>query len=199
MRIRLLFLASTLLFPLFVLSAPAQAPAIDLRLLARAKAGDAAAQVAVGACYAASAAGERRTAQAGADYEIAAGWYRKAAAEGSLDGELHLAALYRDGGKGFARDSSQAAIWYRKAAEQGDAGAAATIGLLYSIGQGVPQNYVEAYYWTSLAAALKSPNRAQYIANRQRIGTHLTLDEVNDVEDRVTQWLAAHPERNFTR
>ena len=96
-------------------------------------------------------------------------------------GELHLAALYRDGGKGFPRDMAQAAAWYRKAAEQGDVTAQGTLGVLYSMGQGVPQSDVEAYFWLDLAAAVKGPNQEQYAANRQMIGEHITADELSDV------------------
>jgi TPR repeat protein len=88
---------------------------------------------------------------------------------------------------------AQAAEWYRKAAEQGDADAQATLGVLYSLGQGVPHSDVEAYYWLDLAAAVKGPNQEKYAANRQMIGTHITADELADVEERVAKWLAAHP------
>ncbi|MGB6722133.1 MAG: tetratricopeptide repeat protein, partial [Terracidiphilus sp.] len=130
---------------------------------------------------------------AGHDYGQAAAWYRKAAEQNSVAGEIHLAALYRDGGKGFARDMTQAAAWYRKAAEQGDAGAQGTLGMLYTLGQGVERSDVEAYYWLDLAAAVKGPNQAQYAANRQVVGTRITADELADVQDRVEKWKAAHP------
>jgi hypothetical protein len=161
--------------------------AIDSVLLAKANAGDAASQVLVGESYAAGKG-------VGQDYSQTADWYRKAAEQGSIAGQLHLAALYRDGGgKHFVRDMVQAAAWYLKAAEQGDVGAQATLGVLYSLGQGVQQSYVEAYYWLDLAAQVKGPNQEKYAANRQMIGTHITADELADVEERVAKWLAAHP------
>jgi TPR repeat protein len=167
-------------------AAAAQTNAIDPALMARANAGDAAAQVLVGECYA-SGKGVTR------DLKQAAEWYQRAAEKGDTDGEVHLAALYRDGGKGLPRDMAYAAEWYRKAAGQGDVTAQATLGVLYSIGQGVPHNDVEAYYWLDLAAAVKGPNQQKYAANRQLIGTHLTVDELAEVEERVAKWLAAHP------
>ncbi len=184
--------------PALVASA-ARTAGIDPALLAKASAGDAAAQVAVGERYATGAADLYSATAAGAAYKTAAEWYGKAAVRGDLAGELHLAALYRDGGKGFPRDMVQAAEWYRKAAEQGDAGAQATLGLLYSIGQGVPRDYGEAYYWLSLAAAVNSPMQEQYAANRQMIGAHLTIDEVAGIEERVAKWLAAHPRANASQ
>jgi TPR repeat protein len=164
----------------------AQTAGIDPALVARASAGNAAAQVRVGECYAAGQGVER-------DLRQAAEWYRRAAEKGDVAGELHLAALYRDGGKGFPRDMDQAAEWYRRAAEQGDASAQGTLGLLYSIGQGVPQDYVEAYYWLDLAAAVEGPRQQQYAQNRQMAGTHITVDELEEIEERVAKWQAAHP------
>jgi TPR repeat protein len=106
---------------------------------------------------------------------------------------MHLAVLYRDGGKGFPRDMAQAAAWYRKAADQGDPSAQGTLGMLYTVGQGVDRSDVEAYYWLDLAADVKGPNQAQYAANRQVVGTRITADELADVQDRVAKWKAAHP------
>ena len=164
----------------------AQSSGLDPALLARATAGQATAQIQIGECYAAGKGVD-------ADLKQAEAWYRRAADAGNLDGILHLAALYRDGGKGLPRDMAHAAEWYRKAAEMGDVSAQGFIGLLYSIGQGVLQNYAEAYYWLDLAAALPGPKQAQYAQSRQMVGTHITVDELAEVEQRVRQWKAAHP------
>lgn len=171
-----------------LVAATAQTPStpaagIDPALLAKATAGDASAQVQVGESYA-----------AGKDARQAATWYRKAADQGNISGEIHLADLYRDGsGKTFPRDIVQAAQWYRKAADQGDPGAQGTLGILYSYGQGVPHDDVEAYFWLDLAASVKSPNQAQYASNRQLVGTRITADQLSDIQDRETQWKASHP------
>jgi TPR repeat protein len=167
---------------------------IDAALLAKANAGDPAAEVQVGEHYAHAAASEQGQSQAAQDYQQAAAWYRKAADQKSLDGELHLAALYRDGGNGFPRDMEQAATWYLKAADQGDVGAQGTLGVLYSMGQGVAHDDVEAYFWLDLAASVKGPDQEKYAANRQMIGEWITADELAAVQDRVTAWKAAHPQ-----
>jgi hypothetical protein len=166
----------------WLLHGAAQTPSVDPGVLAKANAGQPAAQV---------QAGESCAAQH--DLQQAAMWYKKAADQNNVAGEIHLAALYRDGGKGFSRDMAQAAAWYRKAADQGDPGAQGTLGMLYTLGQGVPRSDVEAYYWLDLAAAVKGPSQAQYAANRQVVGTRITADELADVEDRVAKWKAAHP------
>lgn len=175
-----------------LLPAFAQTAAIDPALLAKANGGDAAAQVKVGESCAAGSGAARTAKQLAEDYRQAAEWYKKAALQGDAGGEVHLAALYRDG-KGVAHDMEQAAAWYRKAAEQGDAGAQATLGVLYSVGQGVAHSDVEAYYWLDLAAAVKGPNQEKYAANRQMIGTHITAEELEGVQERVELWKAAHP------
>ncbi len=147
----------------------------------------------MGESYARAAEATHDKVQVAEDYKQAEMWYRKAADQKYLAGELHLAALYRDGGVGFPRDMAQAAAWYRKAADQGDPDSQATLGVLYSMGQGVPQSDVEAYFWLDLAASFKGPNQEKYTANRQMIGQHITADELSDVEDRVTAWKSAHP------
>jgi uncharacterized protein len=177
-----------------VAQAAGQSANADAALVAKANAGDAAAQVQVGESYAHAAENTHDKVQVAEDYKQAEAWYRKAADQNNLAGELHLAALYRDGGIGFPRDMAQAAAWYRKAADQGDPDSQATLGVLYSMGQGVPQSYVEAYFWLDLAASVKSENQEKYAANRQMIGQHITADELADVEDRVAAWKAAHPQ-----
>jgi len=184
----------TMIVASVLLSASAQTPAIDPALLAKANAGDAAAQVQMGDNSRAAGDAVTRDLQLSAEYyKQAVAWYRKASDQGSVAGQMHLAVLYRDGGKGFARDMEQAAAWYRKAAEQGDVTAQATLGVLYSIGQGLPRDDIEAYFWLDLAASVKGPNQEKYAANRQLIGTHITTQELDEVQDRVAKWQAAHP------
>jgi TPR repeat protein len=171
-----------LLTPARAQSAGPETTEMDLALLAKANGGDGPAQVQMGdnSC----AAGNKATQdpqQLAEYYKMAAAWYRKAAEQGSLMGQLRLAALYRDG-RGVPRDMAQAAEWYRKAAEQGDAGAQATLGVLYSIGQGIPQSYGDAYYWFDLASRVEGPSQDKYAAYRQMSGTHITADELADVQ-----------------
>jgi hypothetical protein len=169
-----------------------QTVAVDPAVQAKATAGDAAAQVKLGEAYATGNGAPRDTRQLTADYKQAAGWYRKAADQGNLAAEVHLADLYRDG-RGVTRDMTQAVEWYRKAADAGDAGAQGTLGILYSVGMGIPKDDVEAYYWLSLAADQKGPNQPKWVNNRQSVGEHITTDQQSAVEDRVAAWKAAHP------
>jgi TPR repeat protein len=187
----LLFLVCPLIGLSRAQTPPAPPSTVDPALLAKANAGDATAQVAVGDSFAAGNGGTRDARQLAGDYKQAAVWYRNAD-QGNIPGEVHLADLYRDG-RGLTRDMTQAVVWYRKAADQGDAGAEGTLGILYSVGMGIPKDDVEAYYWLCLAADAKGPNQAKWTANRQSVGEHITTDQQSAVEDRVAAWKAAHP------
>lgn len=81
----------------------------------------------------------------------ALGWYRKAAAQGSLDAATNIALMYANG-KGVTRDISQAVTWFRRAAEGGDASAQYNLALVYERGEGVPQDYRAAAHWLKAAA-----------------------------------------------
>ena len=163
-----------------------QQAGIDAALLAKANGGDAAAQVAVGEAYAAGSS----VAQ---DLRLAAEWYRKAADKGDVAAQLHLAVLYRDGGKGFERDMAQAAEWYRRRRTRVMWVRRGRWGRSTRWDRELQQNYAEAYYWLDLAAAVKGPKQAQYAANRQMMGAHITADELAAVQEREAAWKAAHP------
>ena len=74
--------------------------------------GDAEAQFNLGVLYDEGAGVE-------SDLATAAGWYRKAAAQGFIDAQTNLGILYYHG-LGVQRDRDEAARWFRMAAEQGD-------------------------------------------------------------------------------
>ena len=78
-------------------------------------------------------------------------WYRKAALQGSMDGQYSLGYAYGFG-KGVTQDFQEAAKWFRKAAEQGYAPAQYYLGGVYGTGRGFPQNDYEAAKWLQKAA-----------------------------------------------
>ena len=166
--------------------------AVDAALLARANSGDAAAQVAAGEAYAKAAGAAQDPDDASEDWNKAAEWYVKAAAQDNIAGEIHLAEAYTYG-RGVPRDKVKAATWYRKAADKGDAGAQGTLGMLYTMGQGVPQDDAEAYFWFDLAASADTPNKDRYIANRQNVGTRITADQLSAIQRRIKKWKSEHP------
>lgn len=177
--------------------APAQAK-IDQPLLDKANGGDAAAQSAVGEEYARAAGTAQGPDEVAEDWNKAAEWYIKAAAQSYVPAEIHLGECYSYG-HGVPRDKVKAAEWYRKAAEQGDPGAQGTLAMLYTLGQGVAQDDAEAYFWFDLAASADTANKERYITNRQNVGTRITADELAAVQQRLRKWKAEHPERPATK
>ena len=49
-------------------------------------------------------------------------------------------------------DANEAVRWYLQAAIQGHAGAQNNLGALYTTGQGLPKDLVQAYFWFSVAS-----------------------------------------------
>jgi FOG: TPR repeat, SEL1 subfamily len=111
----------------------------------RAQAGDAEAQLNLGALLATGRGGRPDPAQA-------ARWYRKAAEQGNASAQYNLGTLYAQG-TGVTRDMSQAVHWWRKAAEQGVIAAQYNMGAASADGVGVDQSDAAAVYWFANAAA----------------------------------------------
>lgn len=172
--------------------------AVDAALLAKANGGDAVAQVAAGEAYAKAAEAAQDPDEKSEDWNHAAEWYIKAAAQNNIAGEIHLAEAYSYG-RGVARDKVKAAAWYRKAADQGDVGAQGTLGMLYTMEQGVPQDDAEAYFWLDLAASADTPNRQRYLTSRQNVGTRITTDQLSAVQRRLKKWKAEHTQPADTK
>jgi TPR repeat protein len=184
--VRMLLVASALVptilprFPSVQLQAQIPAKGIDPALLAKAKAGNADAEFALGLLYdhgqgvpqdsVQAAFWYRKAADRGyakaqnnlgilyangdgiaQDYAQATTWWRKAADQGSAQSQNNLGGAYY-GGQGVRQDYAQAATWWRKAAEQGDIEAQTNLGSLYDSGQGVPQDYTQAAAWWRKAA-----------------------------------------------
>jgi predicted aspartyl protease len=103
------------------------------------------------------------------DYKEAANWYRLAADQGNDDAQFFLGNIYHDG-KGVTQDYREAAKWHLLAARQGMARAQLSLGIQYDGGQeGVPQDYLYAYMWLSLAAS-KLEGVLGEVATRSRNG-----------------------------
>ena len=86
------------------------------------------------------------------DTAEAARWFRRAADNGDVAGEVEFAILLFNG-DGVAKDETRAARYFRHAAERGNAIARNRLARLYAAGRGVPRNLVEAGAWHLTAAA----------------------------------------------
>ena len=82
----------------------------------------------------------------------AAEWFRRAADNGDIAGEVEFAILLFNG-TGLPKDEARAARYFRHAAARGNAIAQNRIARLYAVGRGLPKNPVEAAAWNLAAAA----------------------------------------------
>ena len=112
-------------------------------------------------------------------------WYRRAAEQGHSGAQRALGEIYAGGKeRGVLRDYMEAAHWYRQVAEQGDAVAQFNLGLMYHEGKGVPRDYVEAYKWFSIAAALLKP-ASQALDDLE---ARMTAAQVAEAQARARNW-----------
>lgn len=121
---------------------------------------------------------------------------RQKAERGDAKAQLDLGLKYVKG-DGVPQDNSLAASWFGKAAEQGDATAQSMLSIAYLRGNlGVPQDYVEAYKWMSLAAATATGDGMKVLgAVRVDLERKMTADQVKDAKNRASEWLAAFEKR----
>ncbi|MCX6929091.1 MAG: tetratricopeptide repeat-containing serine protease family protein [Verrucomicrobia bacterium] len=91
-------------------------------------------------------------------------WLRKAAEQGDRLAQVMLALILKAGGFPpfqieVEADASEAAKWYLRAARQGDGDAQICIGQMFAEGDGIRQDFVEAYKWCNIAAgSLEKPD-----------------------------------------
>ena len=100
---------------------------------------------------------------------------------------------------GDAKPSDAMALRFRKHAEQGDAKAQYNLGLDSSTGRGVPQDYVEAYFWFDLAAAGKPQADLTKLAveAREEAASHLSPADLSRAQERVRKWVEGHPPKLY--
>lgn len=132
------------LFLAWIMALPLQAEQmVDIAALQKkAEAGDAYAQLNLGAAYD-NGMGVAR------DIEKALNWYEKAAEQGVAEAQFNLAHLLVEQELG----ASVAAGWMRKAADQGMVDAEYLMGVIYAEGIGVAPNREEAVRWLDKAVA----------------------------------------------
>jgi TPR repeat protein len=90
------------------------------------------------------------------NYDKALQELRPLAAQGNVNAEVEIGAMYRYG-QGVPVDYVQAFNWYSKAASKGNTQAQISVGTLYENGQGVLQDFTRAAMWFSKAAEKGSP------------------------------------------
>jgi localization factor PodJL len=155
---------------------PVPKPRAVQPLAAKARLGDAEAQLELALAYAASD-----------DWKRAAAWFREAAIAGLPEARLRLAEQYRLG-RGLRADPLEAFIWTKSAAEQGLPEAQLALGDAYERGLGIPAMPVEAYVWYTLAA---QSGEAEAQSRRNRLARSLGAAERETAEARAAALAAA--------
>lgn len=107
--------------------------------------------------------------------------YRKAAEQGDVKAQLHLAMAYKNG-KEIGKDEAQAAQWFRKAAEKGSALAQDMLAYLYANGKGVGKDKVQATFWYRKAAEQGYLNSQFNLAIAYKNGIGVAKDEAQAVK-----------------
>lgn len=143
----------------------------------RALAGDAAAQMRLGALY-------YRGQGVSRDHVEAARLFHLAAEKGDPYAQSNLGYM-NELGEGIPQDYSQAAKWYLKSAEQGNRQAQLSVGRLFEKGQGVPQNDVLALMFYTLAAA---GGDIRATAERDRLTVWMSPDQVAEAQSRAREF-----------
>jgi len=75
--------------------------------------------------------------------------------------------------------------WYRKAADQGIATAQESLGVIYSHGVGVTQDYVQAHMWYNLAAMQGWESASKYRDNLTRV---MTPSQIAEAQKLAREW-----------
>ena len=171
------------------------------KMTARAEAGDAAAQLAVGLRYLGGADKDPAKAfhwitqaavrgHALAQYRLAllyaAGtgtkpdaaralqWYEASALQGNRKAMHDLAIAYAEG-HGTAKNPAEAARWFSRAAGYGYVDSEFDLAVLYERGEGVPQSLLDAYKWYAVASR---QGDSESKARQEALGTQLSPDDV---------------------
>jgi uncharacterized protein len=145
--------------------------------------GDARAQFDLGQLYA-NGWGVRR------DFDIAVGWYSKAAEQGLAIAQYNLGVAYANG-DGVPQDDREAGKWYRLAADQGDAAAQLNLGIAYANGWGVPHDLTNAYMWTKSSMLRYVPtSAARFTASKslKKISQDMTSVQIAEAQKLSSEW-----------
>jgi TPR repeat protein len=118
------------------------------------------------------------------DQAAAAQWFRKASESGYESGTILLAQCYLEG-EGVGKDVQRGLAMLKGLAEKGSGFAQTTLGDVYLLGQGVPEDVSEAYFWYVVAA------RAEDFwgqAKRGQTVEKLSAEQRAKIEARAAKW-----------
>lgn len=151
--------------------------------LPQAERGDAAAQLRVGQML------RDRQGVRWRDFEGAASWFRRAAANGSAEAEYALGRLHYEGFL-VPRDTREMRTMLKAAAWQGHARAQLTLGVIYEYGlDDIGRDRTAALMWYELAARHGVAELGGKIAKlRARVSGKMTQDQIAEALRRAEAW-----------
>ncbi len=78
----------------------------------------------------------------------------------------------------------------RPLAKQGNTNAQFNLGIMYSEGKGVPQDYAQAHMWFNLAASRYPPgeDRDMAVNNRDIVAKWMTPAQISEAEKLAREW-----------
>ena len=112
-------------------------------------------------------------------------WYKAAAEAGDIEAAHKAGTLYWKFGYGLTAQPEQAAFWLRKAAQGGIADAQYQLSQLYSMGYGVPKDYVLASVMFRLA--VKGGSK-EALARKDGWDEALTEQQLSEGNTLVAKW-----------
>jgi uncharacterized protein len=126
------------------------------------------------------------------DFEGAAAWFRRAAAQGSEEAAYALGRLHYEGFL-VPRDTAEMRAMLKAAAGQGDARAELTLGVVYEYGlDDIFRDYTAALMWYERAARRGVPELDGKIAKlRSRVSEKMTKAEIADALRLAEAWQPA--------
>jgi len=123
------------------------------------------------------------------DFEGAAAWFRRAAAQGSVEAEYALARLHYEGFL-VPRNTAEMRAMLEAAAQRGHARAQLTLGVIYEYGlDNIDFDYTAALMWYELAARHGMPELDGKIAKlRARVAEKMTQAQIAEALRRAQAW-----------
>ncbi len=110
------------------------------------------------------------------DYPLAAGWYRKSAAQGIAAAQNNLGLMFAEG-RGVPLDTGRAAQLWLAAGHNDHPIAQYNLALAYFRGDGVPKDRSRAELWFRRASDLGLPNAQYALGQIKRLGLASAADE----------------------
>jgi TPR repeat protein len=118
------------------------------------------------------------------DFETALTVWQPLAERGDARAQFNLGVIHFNA-QSVPHDPAKAVQWYRAAADQGYGPAQASLAFMYETGQGVLQNYINAYKWLTLAQQHGVEGGEE---TRETLATKMTVGQIAEAQQAAADW-----------